>query len=248
MMLVLRYVLRESLTHPSRIAYGIVLCLLGMMLFNLGLTYGLIQLGSQSGGLAPAAFKAVETVNESPLYSYVLGLSIALGFAWMLGFGATLAEPALNALGLTVENLTSGAFRKSTLIYAVSFGVGCGIALGVAKIVFNWPIAYLLLSGYAVALLLTWRSSEQFVNVAWDSAGVTTGPVTVPLVLAMGLGFSNAVGAVEGFGVLAMASVGPIISVLAMGLWVQWKVARKQRRYDLETLGVATLTSTLKQS
>ena len=248
LMLVLRYVLRESLTHPSRIAYGIVLCLLGMMLFNLGLTYGLIQLGSQSGGLAPAAFKAVETVNESPLYSYVLGLSIALGFAWMLGFGATLAEPALNALGLTVENLTSGAFRKSTLIYAVSFGVGCGIALGVAKIVFNWPIAYLLLSGYAVALLLTWRSSEQFVNVAWDSAGVTTGPVTVPLVLAMGLGFSNAVGAVEGFGVLAMASVGPIISVLAMGLWVQWKVARKQRRYDLETLGVATLTSTLKQS
>ena len=217
LMLVLRYVLRESLTHPSRIAYGIVLCLLGMMLFNLGLTYGLIQLGSQSGGLAPAAFKAVETVNESPLYSYVLGLSIALGFAWMLGFGATLAEPALNALGLTVENLTSGAFRKSTLIYAVSFGVGCGIALGVAKIVFNWPIAYLLLSGYAVALLLTWRSSEQFVNVAWDSAGVTTGPVTVPL-------------------------------VLAMGLWVQWKVARKQRRYDLETLGVATLTSTLKQS
>ena len=248
LMLVLRYVLRESLTHPSRIAYGIVLCLLGMMLFNLGLTYGLIQLGSQSGGLAPAAFKAVETVNESPLYSYVLGLSIALGFAWMLGFGATLAEPALNALGLTVENLTSGAFRKSTLIYAVSFGVGCGIALGVAKIVFNWPIAYLLLSGYAVALLLTWRSSEQFVNVAWDSAGVTTGPVTVPLVLAMGLGFSNAVGAVEGFGVLAMASVGPIISVLAMGLWVQWKVARKQRRYDLETLGAATLTSTLKQS
>ena len=248
LVLVLHYVLRESLAHRSRIVYGIVLCLLGMMLFNLGLTYGLTQLGSQAGGLAPAAFATVETVSASPLYGPVLGFTIALGFAWMLGFGATLAEPALNALGLTVENLTSGALRKSTLIYTVSFGVGCGIALGIVKIVCDWPIIYVLLPSYAVALLLTWRSSEQFVNVAWDSAGVTTGPVTVPLVLSMGLGFGNAVNAVEGFGVLAMASVGPIIAVMTMGLWVQWKVARKQRRYDLETLNVTPLKSVLKQS
>ena len=248
LVLVLHYVLRESLAHRSRIVYGIVLCLLGMMLFNLGLTYGLIKLGSQSGGLAPAAFAAVDTVSASPLYGPVLGFTIALGFAWMLGFGATLAEPALNALGLTVENLTSGALRKSTLIYTVSVGVGCGIALGVVKIVCDWPIVYLLVPSYALALLLTWRSSEQFVNVAWDSAGVTTGPVTVPLVLSMGLGFGNAVNAVEGFGVLAMASVGPIISVMTMGLWVQWKVARKQRRYDVKTLDAVTLKSALKRS
>ena len=127
----------------------------------------------------------------------------------MLGFGATLAEPALNALGLTVENLTSGALRKSTLIYTVSFGVGCGIALGIVKIVCDWPIIYVLLPSYAVALLLTWRSSEQFVNVAWDSAGVTTGPVTVPSVLSMGLGFGNAVNAETFNGVDGIAKPQP---------------------------------------
>ncbi|HEY5720185.1 MAG TPA: DUF1538 family protein, partial [Gammaproteobacteria bacterium] len=88
-------------------------------------------------------------------------------------------------------------------------------------------IAALLLPGYGLALVLTWFSSEEFVNVAWDSAGVTTGPVTVPLVLAMGLGFGEAVGAVEGFGILSMASIGPIVAVLTTGLWIRWKIERR---------------------
>ena len=144
-----------------------------------------------------------------------------------MGFGATLAEPALNALGLTVDNLTNGAFRKSTLMRAVSFGVGCGIALGVSKIIFDWPLVWLVVPGYTLALVLTWLSTEEFVNIAWDSAGVTTGPVTVPLVLAMGLGFGEAVGAGDGFGILAMASIGPILSVMGIGLWINWKIQRK---------------------
>jgi hypothetical protein len=81
---------------------------------------------------------------------------------------------------------------------------------------------------------MTVFSTEEFVNIAWDSAGVTTGPVTVPLVLAMGLGFGNAVDAIEGFGILSMASICPILSVLVTGLWIQWKVRRKHRRYDRE--------------
>lgn len=232
LLLVLWYVLKEKLNNPGHITYGITLSVIGMIIFNIGLTYGLSKLGAQSGSLVPAAFAQIGTVDSSPLYGLVLGLMIAVGFAWFLGFGATLAEPALNALGITVENLTSGAFRKSTLMYAVSFGVGCGIALGVAKIVFSIPISWLLIPGYLIALVLTWFSSEEYVNVAWDSAGVTTGPVTVPLVLSMGLGFGNAVDAVEGFGILSMASIGPIISVLSVGLWVQWKVAKKHRKYD----------------
>ena len=150
-----------------------------------------------------------------------MGLFIALGFAWLLGFGATLAEPALNALGQTVENLTNGSFQKTTLMYAVSLGVAFGIAIGVAKIIFNIPIAYLLVPGYVLAILLTILSNEEFVNIAWDSAGVTTGPVTVPLVLAMGLGFGNALGAIEGFGILSMASIGPIVAVLSTGLYIR---------------------------
>jgi hypothetical protein len=72
-------------------------------------------------------------------------------------------------------------------------------------------------------------STEEFVNVAWDSAGVTTGPVTVPLVLAMGLGFGNAVSAIDGFGILSMASICPILSVLCTGLWVQMKIKHLEK-------------------
>ena len=237
LLFVMIVILREKIRHKGEIAYGIALCVLGMIIFGVGLSYGLAKLGEQSGGLVPAAFSQLEFVSGSPLYSYTVGISVALIFAWLLGFGATLAEPALNALGITVENLTNGAFRKSVLMYAVSLGVGTGIAIGVLKIVYSIPIAYLIIPGYVIAIILTKISSEEFVNVAWDSAGVTTGPVTVPLVLAMGLGFGNAVGAIEGFGILSMASIGPIISVLITGLWIQHKIKRRHEQEDEEQLG-----------
>ena len=221
--LVMKLMLREKIRHAGIIGYGIVLTVAGMCIFNLGLTYGLSRLGNESGSLLPAAFTQIAAVESSPLYIYVVGLFMALAFSWFLGFGATMAEPALNALGLTVQNLTQGVFKKSTLMYAVSTGVAFGIALGLSKIIFDLPLAWLLIPTYLLAVALTTLSSEEFVNVAWDSAGVTTGPITVPLVLAMGLGIGDAVDVVEGFGMLSMASIGPILSVLATGLWVQLK-------------------------
>jgi hypothetical protein len=243
LVLVMLFILKEKIPHPKIILFGILLCVLGMVVFSLGLTYGLTKLGGQSGGLVPAAFESIQEVKDSPLYFRELGLFIAISFAWLLGFGATLAEPALNALGMTVENLTNGSFKKSTLMIAVSLGVGCGIALGVVKIIYALPIAYLLVPGYVIGVILTFFSSEEFVNIAWDSAGVTTGPVTVPLVLAMGLGFGNAMGAIEGFGILAMASIGPIVAVLTTGLWIRWKISRRhlQTERPSETLGVPAI-------
>ena len=141
----------------------------------------------------------------------------------------TVAEPALNALGITAEQLTNGVFKKRTLILAVSTGVAFGIALGLLKLIFDLPLVYMILAGYLLALALTVVSSEEFVNVAWDSAGVTTGPITVPLVLAMGLGFGNATHAVEGFGILSMASIGPIITVLLSGLWSRYRTGAQAR-------------------
>ncbi len=232
LMFILVYVLKEKIKHPGTIFYGISLSVVGMIIFNIGLSYGLAKLGSQSGGLVPSAFTHIDLVRGSPLYDFTLGICIALAFAWLLGFGATLAEPALNALGMTVENLTNGAFRKKLLMYAVSFGVGCGIAMGIFKIIYSIPIAYIVIPGYLIAIVLTYMSTEEFVNIAWDSAGVTTGPITVPLVLAMGLGFGQAVGAREGFGILSMASIGPIISVMATGLWIQWKVRKRHESED----------------
>lgn len=221
--LVMKLMLREKIRHAAIIGYGIVLTVAGMCIFNLGLTYGLSRLGSESGSLLPAAFLHIASVESSPLYVFMIGLFLALVFSWFLGFGATMAEPALNALGITVQNLTQGVFKKSTLMYAVSTGVAFGIALGLSKIIFDLPLAWILIPAYLLAVVLTALSSEEFVNVAWDSAGVTTGPITVPLVLAMGLGIGDAVNVVEGFGMLSMASIGPILSVLATGLWIRLK-------------------------
>lgn len=156
----------------------------------------------------------------------VTGLIVVLLFAFFMGYGATMAEPALNALGATVEEITVGAFRKSVLMQAVALGVGVGLTLGVAKIVWNIPLAYMLVPPYILLFFITYLSTEEFVNIGWDSAGVTTGPITVPLVLAMGLGIGGQAGVVEGFGILAMASVCPILSVLLVGMHVTRK--RKQ--------------------
>ncbi|HET57485.1 MAG TPA: DUF1538 domain-containing protein [Deltaproteobacteria bacterium] len=154
------------------------------------------------------------------------GILVLLLFAFIMGYGATLAEPALNALAVTVEELTVGTFKKTALLQAVAVGVGAGIALGVAKIIWDVSLAWLILPPYVLLLLITALSDEEYVNIGWDSAGVTTGPVTVPLVLAMGLGIGSQVGGVEGFGILAAASVCPILSVLLVGLVVNWKRRR----------------------
>ena len=156
------------------------------------------------------------------------GIIILLLFAFILGYGATLAEPALNALGYTVEKITVGTFKKSLLMQSVAVGVGAGIAVGVARVVWSLPLVWLIVPPYLILLLITWMSTEEFVNIGWDSAGVTTGPVTVPLVLAMGLGIGNQIGVVEGFGILAMASIYPILTVLAVGLFLT-----RERKADL---------------
>ncbi|MFQ5656407.1 MAG: DUF1538 domain-containing protein [Candidatus Methylomirabilales bacterium] len=229
LLLVQKVLVRERLQDPGEMIYGIGLAMLGMCIFNVGLTFGLSKLGGEAGGLIPSAFTEIEGAPDSPIYPYAMGLTIAIVFAWILGFGATIAEPALNALGVTTAELTNGVFEKKTLIYAVSTGVAFGIAAGLCKLIFDVPLVWLIVPGYLAAIVLTFISSETFVNVAWDSAGVTTGPITVPLVLAMGLGIGNATDAVEGFGILCMASIGPIITVMLSGLWARYKIWTQTR-------------------
>ena len=222
LMFVLFIVLKSTLPNKMITVYGLTLSILGMCIFNIGLTYGLGAIGSQTGGVLPAAFMEIPVSESSPIFSIMTGLSIVIGFAFILGFGATLAEPALNALGSTVQTLTNGAFKKSMLMYSVAGGVAVGIALGVSKVVLGFDLMKVLLPLYVLGIVLTVFSTEEFVNVAWDSAGVTTGPVTVPLVLAMGLGLGNAVSAIDGFGILSLASICPIVAVLSMGLVIKF--------------------------
>ena len=222
----LKLVLRDKIRNIDEIVIGIGFSIAGMSLFLCGILIGLSPLGSQLGNNVPATFSHITPYGMSttvgPLFfNENSGKFIAILFGLFLGYGATLAEPALNALGDTVEKITVGAFRKKLLMQSVATGVAIGIAMGVTKIAFNLPLAYLLVPPYLVLIILTITSDEAFVNIAWDSAGVTTGPITVPLVLAMGLGIgANVPGVIDGFGVLALASVGPIIVVLIVGLLV----------------------------
>jgi len=225
--LTLLVVLRERLRKADEIALGIVFSVVGMCLFGLGLTLGLTPLGAQLGSNVPVTFASVvpwglETAVPPLFENPIAGKIVAILFAFFLGYGATLAEPALNALGETVENVTVGVFKKKLLMQVVAIGVGMGIAMGVAQMTFeSIDLVSLLIPPYVLLLFLTFVSSDEFVNFAWDSAGVTTGPITVPLVLAMGLGIGASIpGVRDGFGILALASVGPIITVLTVGLIV----------------------------
>jgi hypothetical protein len=181
----------------------------------------------------PSNKEYIHTPTKGPLFggeNGMLGFLVVLLFAFIMGYGATLAEPALNALGLKVEEITVGTFQKSLLMQAVASGVGLGMLLGVVKIIWNVPLVYLLIPPYLLLLIITKISTEEFVNIAWDSAGVTTGPITVPLVLAIGLGIGKQVNVVEGFGILSLASVCPILAVLTVGLYVSKK--RKAMRQE----------------
>lgn len=225
--LVQKLIVREPIRHLDEILLGIFFTVFGMAFFNLGLFSGLIPLGDQVGGLVPGTFSTIQTgtppAEYGPLYGTLWGKAVAIGFAFFLGYGATLAEPALSALGSQVEIITVGAFKKRLLIQTVAIGVGMGIALGVAKMIFNVPLVYLLLPPYALLLAITLLSNETMTNIGWDAAGVTTGPITVPLVIALGLGVgANIPGVVDGFGILSLASVFPILSVLSMGLLVRY--------------------------
>ena len=239
--LVLRWGLGERLEQGADVAIGVGFAVFGMALFGLGIALGLTPLGVQLGSNVPLAFAEIVPWGTNdvhqPLFADDSGKLVAVIFALFLGYGATLAEPALNALGDTVERITVGAFRKQLLMQSVAFGVGLGIAAGVVKMAYNLPIIWMLLPAYCLVLGLTLISPNSFVNFAWDSAGVTTGPITVPLVLAMGLGIgANVVGVSDGFGILALASVGPILTVLSVGLYtqrVQW-AQRDEERQELE--------------
>ena len=168
-------------------------------------------------------------ITQGPLFGKeltVLGLILVLIFAFGMGFGATLAEPALNALGFTVEGLTVGAIKQKQIVLVVSIGVGTGIAVGFARILFDLPLIFLLVAPYVLLMFLSFWSEEEFTAISWDSGGVTTGPVTVPLVLAMGLSIGGAINVTDGFGILAMASAFPIITTLTFGLITKAKQKR----------------------
>ncbi|MDP8262562.1 MAG: DUF1538 domain-containing protein [Candidatus Ancaeobacter aquaticus] len=194
-------VMRTKVHGLKNILVGILVCVIGLAIFNEGLIFGLMQLGSQVGGsMKPPPITAIITIGI---------------FTFILGYGATMAEPALLATALQAEELTSGALKKNLFIQAVAVGVAVGVTLGILRLVYHWPLMYILIPSYLFTIFLTFVSSARTIPISWDAGGVTTGPITVPLVLALGLGVSAGA---DGFGILSLASVYPIMSVLLLGV------------------------------
>lgn len=227
---VMRFFLKERGVPNAQLVLAVFFAIIGLFLFNFGLAVGLSELGNQVGDTLPNAFLADAKAPidaAAPLYSTNIGKIIVVTFAVILGYGATLAEPAFNVLGQQVEDVTQGAFKKNLFSQAVAMGVGIGAGLGIVSLLYNIDLLYLLLPPYALLLILTIFNEEKYVNIAWDGGAVTTGPVTVPLKLAIGLSLSSATGAGEGFGVLALASAYPVMNILLLGLYIKLRTPKE---------------------
>jgi len=229
-----RVVLRSKQSARARLVVsvwpGLLASYAGLCCFNLGLNHGLSRLGREGGEALPAAWMRLPSVRGSPLYGPQSGVLLALGFVFVLGVGATLAEPALAALGATVERLSKGAFSRWALAGAVPLGVAVGLVLGVLKIMYSVEVFPFIALLYPAACAITHYSTEEFTNIGWDSAGVTTGPVTVPLVLSLGSGLSIAARSRDGFGLLTLSSICPILSVLLFGRWQAGRSTARERQ------------------
>ena len=216
-----RIVIGQPLANGKRILVGFVFVVVGLGLFLLGLEQTLFPLGKlMAQQLTDPAFlyeTAGETMSSLSWHDYYW----VYVFACAIGFSTTLAEPALIAVSMKANTVSGGAIGVWGLRVAVAIGVGIGVGLGCYRIITGLPLHYFIAAGYLVVILQTTVAPKLIVPLAYDSGGVTTSTVTVPLITALGLGLSEAVpgrsALLDGFGLVAFASLFPIISVLAYG-------------------------------
>lgn len=232
------FVLRRPIPNLKRTLIGILYVVLGLGFFLVGLEQALFPLGKLmaqqltdpefiQGGLRIAA----ESLSWQD-YKWVYIFAAAIGFA------TTIAEPALIAVALKAQKVSGGAIHPWGLRLAVATGAAMGIALGSYRIVTGAPIHYFIVAGYIFVIIQTFFAPKLIVALAYDSGGVTTSTVTVPLVTALGLGLASTVPGrsplLDGFGLIAFACLFPIITVMGYAQIVQW------RAYLLAARGQAT--------
>lgn len=213
------FVLQKPLPDFVEVALGGVLVVLGLMLFVQGLEMGLFPIGE-------AMAQALARKGSLPWL---------LIFAFLLGFSTTVAEPALIAVSAEAAKIAAGAELISSSVqsmksYAlglrlsVAFSVGTAILVGVLRILRGWPLHYLIIGGYVVVMLMTLIAPKEIVGIAYDAGGVTTSTVTVPLVAALGVGLASIIKGrsplLDGFGLIAFASLLPMIFVMGYGVFV----------------------------
>ncbi|WP_045860876.1 DUF1538 domain-containing protein [Teredinibacter purpureus] len=210
-------VLQQPLPNIISILTGLLFVVIGLTLFIRGLEIGLFPVGE----------------SMANAFAQKGSLTWLLIFAFCLGFGTTIAEPALIAVAAEAANVAAGGGVISNsdaarsqyadgLRLTVAFSVGIAIVIGVFRIVKGWPIQYLIIGGYITVIVITVFAPDEIIGIAYDSGGVTTSTITVPLVTALGVGLASSIKGrnpmIDGFGLIAFASLTPMIFVMLYGI------------------------------
>lgn len=213
------FVLQQPLPNIAQLFLGVLFVILGLTFFIHGLEQGLFPIG------------------ESMAHAFARKGSVfwLVAFAFCLGFGTTVAEPALIAVAAEAANVAANGamIEKSEAAQAqyatglrltVAFSVGLAIVIGVIRILKGWPIHWFIISGYLLVVVMTIFAPREIIGIAYDSGGVTTSTITVPLVTALGVGLASSIKGrnpmIDGFGLIAFASLTPIIFVMAYGMFI----------------------------
>ena len=222
-------VIRKPIRHPKQLLSGFFYVLLGIALFLEGLEMALFPLGELMAKqlTSPAFIQMDVSLKSVPWQAYVW----VYIFAASIGFATTLAEPSLIAVAIKAQEISGGAIHALSLRLAVSVGVAFGIALGAFRIVSGTDLYVYIITGYVIVIVQTIFAPKVIIGLAYDSGGVTTSTVTVPLVTALGVGLASTVPGrsplLDGFGLIAFASLFPIIAVLGYAQLADWRSRRK---------------------
>lgn len=212
-------IIQKPFPQLGQTLFGIVLVVIGLFIFILGLESALFPIGEKMA-------------NEFALKGSPWWI-ILFGFA--LGFSTTIAEPALTVIAGKAGNLAAGAGAIANdkeaigsfvfgLRFTVAFSVGLSIAIGVIRILKGWPLIWFIIGGYGLIVITTFFAPKEIIGIAYDSGGITTSTITVPLVTALGVGLATSIRGrnpmLDGFGLIALASLSPIVFVLAYGIFI----------------------------
>jgi hypothetical protein len=208
-------IIKSPIPHLKKVVVGVILLIIGLDAFIVGLELGLFPIGEN------IAYSLTTMGNNYFIYL----------FAFMIGFSTTMAEPALIAIAMKASEISKGNINQKILRLSVALGVALGISLGAFRLISGTPLHYYIIVGYIIVIIMTYFAPKYIVPIAYDSGGVTTSTVTVPLVAALGLGLAENIDGrnplIDGFGLIAFASLFPMITVMGYGIHAHIKTKNK---------------------
>jgi len=200
------FLLGASVAEVLEFIFGAAMVIVGIALFLIGVKIGLLPMGEAIGAEMPKSGS----------------LLIIVAVAFFFGFLTTVAEPDVRVLTMMIDSVSGGGIAQTPTILVIAVGVGFFVATAILRIIYRIPIMHLLSAGYGGVILLSFITPPEFLPIAFDAGGVTTGPITVPFILALGVGVTSVLGGrsalSDGFGLIGLASIGPILGVMLMGV------------------------------